>query len=96
MKVGMWRWNRATWPVWGGNAENNHYSALSQINRDNVKQLTMAWSFDSQEEGGLQTSPIVVEGVLYGITPTEKIFALDAATGKLFWKFDSGVRGTQP
>jgi quinoprotein glucose dehydrogenase len=56
----------------------------------------MAWSFDSQEVGGLQTSPIVVDGVLYGITPTQKIFALDAATGKLFWKFDSGVKGTQP
>jgi quinoprotein glucose dehydrogenase len=34
--------------------------------------------------------------VLYGITPTQKVFALDAATGKLFWKFDSGTSGTQP
>ena len=84
------------WAVWGGNKENNHYSALTQINRNNVKQLAVAWTFDSQEEGGLQTSPIVAEGVLYGITPTQKIFALDAATGKLFWKFDSGVKGTQP
>ena len=84
------------WAVWGGNPENNHYSSLTQINQNNVKQLRLAWSFDSQEEGGLQTSPIVVEGVLYGITPTQKIFALDAATGKLFWKFDSGVKGTQP
>ena len=79
-----------------GTTENNHYSALTQINRNNVKQLAVAWSFDSQEEGGLQTSPIVAEGVLYGITPTQKIFALDAATGKLFWKFDSGMKGTQP
>ena len=84
------------WPVWGGASENNHYSTLAQINRGNVKRLAVAWSFDSQEEGGLQTSPIVAEGVLYGITPTQKIFALDAATGKLFWKFDSGVKGTQP
>lgn len=84
------------WAVWGGSTENNHYSSLTQINRNNVKQLAVAWSFDSQEEGGLQTSPIVADGVLYGITPTQKIFALDAATGKLFWKFDSGVKGTQP
>ena len=41
-------------------------------------------------------APIVVEGLLYGITPTQKIFALDAATGKLLWKFDSGIKGTQP
>lgn len=84
------------WPVYGGALENNHYSSLSQINRTNVKQLTVAWSFDTKEEGGLQTSPIIVNGVLYGITPTQKVFALDAATGKLLWKFDSGIRGTQP
>lgn len=84
------------WPAYGGTAENNHYSSLAQINRETVKQLAVAWSFDSQEEGGLQSTPIVVEGVLYGITPTQKVFALDAATGKLFWKFDSGIKGTQP
>jgi quinoprotein glucose dehydrogenase len=84
------------WTVFGGAAENNHYSILSQINRKNVKQLTTAWTFDSEEAGDLQTSPIEVDGVLYGITPKQKIFALDAATGKLFWKFDSGIKGTQP
>jgi quinoprotein glucose dehydrogenase len=84
------------WPAYGGAPENNHYSKLAQINRSNVKRLAVAWSFDTQEEGGLQTSPIIVEGVLYGITPTQKAFALDAATGKLLWKFDSGIRGTQP
>src|SRR5258708_4585743 len=84
------------WPAYGGAPENNHYSRLAQINRANVKRLVMAWSFDTQEEGGLQTSPIIVEGILYGITPTQKVFALDASTGKLLWKFDSGIRGTQP
>lgn len=84
------------WPAYGGAPENNHYSRLAQINRSNVKRLMVAWSFDTEEEGGLQTSPIIVNGVLYGITPTQKVFALDAATGKLLWKFDSGIRGTQP
>src|SRR5712692_5477399 len=84
------------WPAYGGAPENTHYSSLAQINRSNVMRLAVAWSFDTQEEGGLQSSPIIVEGVLYGITPTQKVFALDAATGKLFWKFDSGIRGTQP
>src|SRR5712664_3129157 len=84
------------WPAYGGAPENTHYSSLAQINRSNVMRLAVAWSFDTQEEGGLQSSPIIVEGFLYGITPTQKIFALDAATGKLFWKFDSGTRGTQP
>ena len=69
---------------------------MAQINRENVSRLQVAWQFDTGEEGGLQTSPIVVNGILYGITPTQKIFALDAATGKLLWKFDSGIIGTQP
>ena len=84
------------WPVYGGSSENIHYSPLAQINRKNVKQLEVAWSFDTGERGGLQTSPIIVDGILYGITPTQKIFALDAATGNLLWKFDSGTKGTQP
>jgi quinoprotein glucose dehydrogenase len=84
------------WPVYGGAPENTHYSPLTQINRTNVKQLEVAWSFDSGESGGLQSSPIIVDGVLYGITPTQKVFALDAADGKLLWKFDSGIKGTQP
>lgn len=84
------------WPIYGGTPDNNHYSPLSEINRKNVNQLQVAWSFDTEESGGLQTSPIEVGGVLYGITPTQKIFALDAATGKLLWKFDSGIKGTQP
>ncbi len=84
------------WPVYGGTPENNHFSTLTQINRKNVKHLDVAWRFDTEESGGLQTSPIEVNGVLYGITPTQEIFALDAATGRLLWKFDSGIKGTQP
>jgi len=82
--------------VYGGSPEKDHYSSLAQINRKNVKQLAVAWTFDTDETGGLQTSPLEVEGVLYGITPTQRVFALDAATGKLLWKFDSRIKGTQP
>ena len=84
------------WPVWNGSPENLHYSSLAQINRSNVKQLQLAWSYDTGEKGGMQTSPLVVGRVLYGISPTQKIFAVDAATGKLLWNFDSGIKGLQP
>jgi len=84
------------WPIYGGTSDNNHFSSLAQINRTNVKQLQVAWSFDTEESGGLQTSPIEVDGVLYGITPSQKIFALEAASGNLLWKYDSGIKGTQP
>jgi quinoprotein glucose dehydrogenase len=84
------------WPVYGGSPEDTRYSPLAQINRQNVKKLQIAWSYDTGEAGGLQTSPIIVEGVLYAFTPTQKVIALDAATGKLLWKFDSSIVGRQP
>ena len=84
------------WSVYNGALEGQHYSPLAQINKTNVKQLQVAWSYDTGESGGLQTSPLEVHGVLYGISPSQKIFALDAATGAVKWKFDSGVAGTQP
>ena len=87
---------RRDWPVYGGASENNRYSSLTQINRKNVQQLKVAWSFDTGETGGLQTSPIVVAGVMYAYTPSQKVIAVDAATGKLRWKFDSGVGSLQP
>src|SRR5438552_16017538 len=63
--------DRYDWPVYGGTPDNIHYSPLTQINRTNVNQLEVAWTFDTGERGGLQTSPIIVDGILYGITPTQ-------------------------
>ena len=57
-----------------------------------MKQLEQAWIYDSGESGGLQTQPIVVDGVLYGVTPTHKTFARRAATGEHLWTFDSGIK----
>jgi quinoprotein glucose dehydrogenase len=84
------------WAINGGETNNTHYSPLNQINRESVSKLQVAWSYDTQETGGLQTSPIIVDGVLYGLSPSQKVFAVDAATGKVVWNFDSGIKGTQP
>lgn len=86
----------ADWPVYGGEPEGDHYSSLNQINRGNVHQLKLAWKFDAGEAGGLETSPIVVHGVLYAYTATQKVIALNAASGALVWKFDSGIQGKNP
>jgi glucose dehydrogenase len=69
------------WPVYGGQLADDHYSSLSQINRNNVGKLKVAWTFDTGEKGGLQTSPLVVGRVLYAYSPSQKVIALDAATG---------------
>jgi quinoprotein glucose dehydrogenase len=80
------------WASYGGTPDQIRYSSLTQINRENVKSLQVAWTYDAGESGGLQTQPIVVDGVLFGNTPTHKVFALRAATGALIWKFDAGVK----
>jgi quinoprotein glucose dehydrogenase len=81
------------WPVYGGGNAQDHYSTLSQINRNNVKQLTTAWTYDTGETGWLEVNPIIVGRVFYACTPTHHVIALDATTGKLLWKFDSGLTG---
>ncbi|MEI9976279.1 MAG: PQQ-binding-like beta-propeller repeat protein [Ignavibacteriota bacterium] len=84
-------------PAYGGGPAGIRYSELKQINRSNVKQLTVAWNYDTADgSGDPQTQPIVVDGVFYGLTPRHKAIALDGATGKLLWTFDSGVIGRGP
>ena len=82
------------WPAYGGDAGKTRHSPLTQINRQNVRQLRPAWSYDTHEKGDTQTQPIVVGRVLFGYTPTHKTIALDSASGTLLWTFDPGVPGT--
>jgi quinoprotein glucose dehydrogenase len=80
------------WPVVAGDAGGTRYSPLKQINASNVHQLQVAWTYDvSDGAGTLETNPIVVNGILYGYTPAQKVFAVNAATGQELWKFDSGA-----
>ena len=85
------------WTTYGGNPAGTRYSSLTQINRTNVRQLQVAWTYDTADgPGDPQTQPILVNGVLYGLTPRHKAFALDGATGEKLWTFDSGIEGRGP
>ncbi|MFP5206569.1 MAG: PQQ-binding-like beta-propeller repeat protein [Acidobacteriota bacterium] len=84
------------WTAYNGGVNGQHFSPLTQINPENVNRLAVAWTYDAGEEGGLQTNPLIVGRTLYAYTPTQKVIALDATTGKLAWEFDPGIRGTQP
>jgi len=80
-----------SWSSYGGGLDNTHYSALTQINRQNVSQLQVAWTYDSGDAfpgSEMECNPIVVDGVLYATTPKLRVIALDAATGTLKWSFD--------
>jgi quinoprotein glucose dehydrogenase len=80
----------AAWPVNGG-VDNIRYSSLTQIDKTNVSKLKVAWAYDSHDAftgSEMQSNPIVVNGKLYVTTPTLKVVALDATTGREIWKFD--------
>src|SRR5215471_225394 len=77
------------WEFYLGSPGNTHYSPLTQINVSNVSKLQQVWSFDTKETGGLETTPLMIDGVLYAYTPKQEVMALDAATGALRWTFDS-------
>ena len=78
------------WPVNGG-PDNIRYSPLTQVNRENVTKLKVAWTYDSQDafkDSEMQSNPIVVDGVLYATTPKLRVVAVDAKTGREIWAFD--------
>jgi quinoprotein glucose dehydrogenase len=86
----------AEWRVYGGSNASDRYSPLAEITPANVDQLEEAWRFDTGETGGFQVNPIVVHGVLYSPTPNHRVVALDAATGRLKWTFDSTLESRGP
>ena len=90
--------SRGDWTYHGGTQLAWRYSALDQINRNNVKKLAPVWAFQTGDyEMGLQVTPIVIGGVLYLSTSRSQVFALDAVTGRLIWQFKYPLpRGTVP
>ncbi len=76
------------WPTYLGDKERSHYSALSQINHSNVTQLKVAWTYNTGDKGEYQANNLIIAGVLYTASPSRKIIALDATTGRELWKWD--------
>ena len=84
------------WASYGGGPEQLRYSSLTQITRENVSRLEVAWTYDTGESGDLQTQPVVVGDILYAYSPTQRVLALDAASGKPVWTFDAKLQGRGP
>jgi quinoprotein glucose dehydrogenase len=76
------------WSSYLGGKERNLYSSLNQINRTNVTQLKVAWTYETGDKGEYQANNLIINGVLYTPSPTRKVIALNAATGKELWKWD--------
>lgn len=84
-------YDHSGWSEYLGGPDRNHYSSLDQITPENVAELTVAWEYHTLDTGQIQCNPIVVNGVLYGVTASNGLFAVDAATGKELWKFWGGA-----
>lgn len=86
--------NKPGWTTYKADKASSSYSALDDINTNNVTQLQVAWTFNPDDAGesprfnGSQCNPIVVDDVMYVASARRTIFALDASTGKKIWSFD--------
>ncbi|HEX6957890.1 MAG TPA: methanol/ethanol family PQQ-dependent dehydrogenase [Ferrovibrio sp.] len=77
------------WPMAPKDYANTRFSGLEQINTSNVGRLQLAWTFSVGRNRGQEAAPLVVDGILYVVGPyPNKVFALDAATGELKWRYE--------
>src|SRR5215472_9790787 len=81
------------WLTHGRNYAETRFSPLNQITAGNVKTLGLAWAFDTETTRGLEATPIVAGGVMYTTGSWSIVYAVDARTGKLLWKWDPQVPG---
>jgi quinoprotein glucose dehydrogenase len=90
----------AEWPYYGHDAGGMRYSPLTQINRENVTRLQIAWTFHTgdisegrgrRKRSGFESTPLVVDGTLYLTTPFNRVIALDPATGAQRWAYDPKI-----
>src|SRR5262245_29455627 len=76
------------WSHYLGTPQAWRHSTLNQVNAANVKKLAPVWVFQTGDyEGGLQATPIVVDGVMYLSTSRNRVFAIDAVSGKELWRY---------
>jgi len=75
------------WLQYSATYDGHRFSSLSQINRDNVSQLTAQWIFQTATPGFFENTPLVVDGIMYVTAPENLAFALDARTGRRLWSY---------
>ena len=82
------------WLSVGRTYDEQRFSPLARVNTGNVGQLGLAWHYDLDTNRGQEASPIVIDGVLYVTSAWSKLYAFNAKTGRLLWKYDPQVPGS--
>jgi alcohol dehydrogenase (cytochrome c) len=75
------------WLMYGGNYGSQRFSGLKQITPENAKDLRVAWVYQMRGGGAMESSPLIVDGIMYVTEPPSNVTALDARTGKALWHF---------
>jgi alcohol dehydrogenase (cytochrome c) len=75
------------WLTYSGDYAGHRFSALDQINASTVSSLVPKWVYQLGSTGKLETTPLVVDGILYATGQDDRVFALDARTGRPIWLF---------
>jgi|GEM_PF-4176 len=83
--------NQGDWLSYGRNYSEDRYSALDQINKDNLNELGLAWSLELPSTRGVQSTPIVVDGIMYFTAPWSVLYAVDTRKGTIIWSYDPEV-----
>src|SRR5579872_3488935 len=81
------------WLIYSGGYFSNRYSALTQITPANAKNLELKWMYQAAVAGAWQTTPLVVDGVMYLTQRPNDVVALDAKTGRVFWIYRYTIPG---
>ena len=79
------------WMTYSGDYSGKRFSALDQINVSNVKSLVAKWVYQTGATGKFETTPLVVDGILYATAQDDRAFALDARTGRPIWMYQRQV-----
>lgn len=81
----------ASWLTYSGNYQSQRFSALNQINRQNVTQLKPAWVYQMRNAGIVETTPVVADGVMYITEPPSTVTALDVRSGRPLWTYTPNI-----
>ena len=80
------------WSSYGGDAAQERFSSLSEINQKSIPRLGLRWALDLPSETNLVATPLMVNGLLYFTGKFSVVYAVDARTGKVTWSFDPKAR----
>jgi len=81
------------WLSYGRTYNEQRFSPLDQINADNIEQLGLAWFADLPTNQNIESTPLMIDGVLYLTLPWSEVMALDARSGEVLWHYDPQVPG---